>query len=556
MSSDLSMKMISSLDKCFLDDSVESKREKNEFIMFRNERLSFQVVCRYNNGATPILRQWSVKLGGALAKYATVRIVDNVPNKYPTYAQQPKGEFIRTEPGLYPDLLRPLIYPDEVALPYGQTHALWIDIELPEGFAAGEYDISVRVKGNVLKLGEVTEEVAGRVRVLSAELPKQRLRHTEWFYTDCIADYYHCKVFSERHWKLIEAFLRTAVRNGVNMILTPVFTPELDTYVGGERTTTQLVDIELTADGKYLFGFDKLGRWIDLCLDVGVEYFEIPHFFSQWGAKATPKIIVKVNGKRKKYFGWHTDSMGDEYADFLSQFIPALINEFKKRGIDNKLYFHISDEPSLPQLEQYMGCKERVEKYLEGYNIIDALSHFEFYSTGALKKPVPGTRHAMPFIEAKVPDLWVYYCGGGIEGVSDRSISMPLRRTRMLGVQLYYYKIEGFLHWGYNFYNSFRSYSVLDPYGNPDGGYFTPSGDCFLVYPGEDGRAWESLRLNALREAMDDIRALTLYEEKFGREETEKLILENTNGVMTFTDYPTDEDYLPRLRERIAKAFL
>ena len=71
----------------------------------------------------------------------------------------------------------------------------------------------------------------------------------------------------------------------------------------------------------------------------------------------------------------------------------------------------------------------------------------------------------------------------------------------MLGVQLYYYNIEGFLHWGYNFYNSCRSHAVLDPYGYPDGGFFTPSGDCFLVYPGQDGTAWESLRLNALREA-------------------------------------------------------
>ena len=42
----LQMKMISSLEKCFLDDSVESKPAKNSFIMFANEKLSFQVVYR------------------------------------------------------------------------------------------------------------------------------------------------------------------------------------------------------------------------------------------------------------------------------------------------------------------------------------------------------------------------------------------------------------------------------------------------------------------------------------------------------------------------------
>ncbi len=544
----LEMKLVSSLEKCFHDDPIKSKREKKQFVMFRNERLAFQVMYRAENPIVDIQRWCPIRLGGALAKYATVRLVGNVPNVYPTYGQEPGGEFIRTEPGLYPDLLRPLIYPDAVSLPHAQTHALWIEIELPEGFAAGTYDISVAI----LLKEEVLGEVSGKVRVVDAELPKQMLIHTEWFYTDCIANYYHTEAFSEKHWQYIENFMKTAVRNGINMILTPIFTPELDTYVGGERLTTQLVDIEL-ADGKFTFGFEKLHRWIDLCLKCGVEYFEIPHFFTQWGAKAAPKIIVKVNGQDEKYFGWHSDSMGEEYAAFLAQFIPAVVGEFKKRGLDQRCFFHVSDEPKPEQLEQYSRCKNLIAQHLEGYPIIDALSDFEFYSKGVLDKPVPNTRGAMPFIEAGVEGLWVYYCGGGKAGVSDRSIAMPSARTRMLGVQLYYYNIEGFLHWGYNFYNSCHSRAVLDPFGYPDGGFFTPAGDCFLVYPGTDGQAWESLRLNALREAMDDIRALRLYEEKFGRAATEKLILKGTDGTLDFIHYPTDPDYLINLRERIAK---
>ncbi|MBQ7089847.1 MAG: hypothetical protein IJN82_01885, partial [Clostridia bacterium] len=295
----LQMKIISSLEKCFIHDRVETFIEKNRFMMFRNERLSFQVAYRAENPELNIQRWCPIKLEGALAKYAKVRLVGNVPNVYPTYGVEPGGEFITTEPGLYPDLLRPLIYPNAVSLPHGQTHALWIDIELPEGFAAGEYDLSLSIFLKEELLGKVT----AAVRVVDAELPKQDLIHTEWFYTDCIANYYHTKAFSEKHWQYIENFIKTAAKNGINMILTPIFTPELDTYIGGERLTTQLVDIEL-ADGKYTFGFEKLHRWIDLCLKHGVEYFEIPHFFTQWGATAAPKIIVKVNGRKRKYFGW------------------------------------------------------------------------------------------------------------------------------------------------------------------------------------------------------------------------------------------------------------
>ena len=68
------------------------------------------------------------------------------------------------------------------------------------------------------------------------------------------------------------------------MLLTPIFTPPLDTAVGGERTTVQLIDIVQDADGSYKFDWSRLKRWCDLCLRNGIKYLEIPHLFTQWGA--------------------------------------------------------------------------------------------------------------------------------------------------------------------------------------------------------------------------------------------------------------------------------
>lgn len=548
----LKMRTVSSLEKCFWDQPIEEIPEKRRFYMFQNERLSFQVVYRTEHPIDRIERHCPITLSGALAPYATVRAVGNILNMYPANNVPYEGELLRTEPGAYPDLLRPLPYGHAVSLPNGQTLALWVDIELPEGFSAGCYDFSLSISSRSAVLGRVDCEIT----VAGASLPKQKLIHTEWFYTDCIANYYHEKPFSESHWRHIEAFMKTAVRNGINMILTPVFTPELDTRVNGERLTTQLVDITLDEDGTYRFGFDKLGRFIDLALKLGVAYFEIPHFFTQWGAKAAPKIVVKVKGRRKKLFGWHTPSTSPEYADFLSQFLPSLVGYFKSRGVDRRCYYHVSDEPSASALEHYAACKNLIAPYLTGYPIIDAMSNLEFYQKGVLEKPVPNTRSAMQFIEAGVEDLWVYHCGSGYKGVSDRSLAMPTRRTRAIGVQWYRYRIAGFLHWGYNFYNTWLSIAPLDPYQSPEGAYFNPTGDAFLVYPGTDGTAWESIRLNALREAVDDMRALTLYEERFGREAAEALLMEDAGGELTFLRYPTRDDYYIGLREKIVKAFL
>lgn len=542
--SKIQMRILSSLERCYLDERIENKAPKNSFLMFQNETLSFQVA--YTNEEIEKIAYLPVKLSGELAPYATAREVVSLPVAFPMARVFDDGKYERTEPGLYPDLLRPIHYNGKIPVPEGQLHALWIDITLPSDFNEGNYSLTVAIGDS---------EAQATVRVLKAVLPKQSLIRTEWFYTDCLAEHYHVRAFSEKHWKIIENFLRAATKNGINMILTPVFTPELDTYVGGERMTTQLVDITVQADGSYTFDFKKLERWIDLCLACGVEYFEIPHFFTQWGAEHAPKFIATVQGRKKRIFGWESDAMGKEYADFLAAFIPALLAVFDARGLGDKMYFHVSDEPKLASLAHYKRCRELIGQHLKDRPIIDALSDYDFWESGALKKPIPAIKHIAPFLENQVPNLWAYYCGAGdTAGCTNRYISMPLSRARILGVQLWLYHIEGFLHWGYNFYHNRYSHDYVDPFGSTDGEYFAPGGDTYLVYPGNDGEAWESMRLNALREAMDDMRALTLCESIRGREFTEQLVRDCAGGTLTFKEYPLQADFFIQLREKIASA--
>lgn len=164
------------------------------------------------------------------------------------------------------------------------------------------------------------------------------------------------------------------------MLLTPVFTPPLDTAVGGERRTVQLVDVTVTKEG-YQFGYEKLERWVEVCKRCGIVYYEISHLFSQWGASMAPKIMGIRDGRQVQLFGWETDAAGPEYGDFLHQFLRSLRGELEKLGISQNTYFHISDEPDKSQFESYKAARKLVEKDLEGYEIIDAISDYDFYNS-------------------------------------------------------------------------------------------------------------------------------------------------------------------------------
>ena len=556
-----------SLEKVFPDQRPEAWKEGEKLCILKGETPALQLVYyRKPGGAYPAPPRFHCEVTGVPAQ-ARLREVELVPSAFPCF-ERADDNYLTRSPGLFPDLLKPCT--DGWITPRaGQYRALWIDFPDTAQVPAGEYRVEIRLtlqtegmqgNGQSWCLDEKQKEalkleapLSITLKVSEESLPGQSLIHTEWFHADCVADYYHAEVFGEEHWKALENQIALAAELGINMLLTPVFTPPLDTAVGTERTTVQLVDISEEDDG-YRFDFSRLERWCALCRKYGIAYLEMPHLFTQWGAEATPKILVRANGQVEKRFGWHVPADSPAYRIFLQDFLPALQEKLQELGYDrNHVCFHISDEPSEAHLESYAKAKKMTEGLLDGWMVIDALSDYAFYERGLVEHPVPANNHIQPFADHGVPDLWTYYCcAQGVE-VPNRFFSMPSARNRIMGVLMYLYEIKGFLHWGYNFYNSGFSRKHIDPFYDTHADYSFPSGDAFLVYPGPDGEAYSSLRAQVQLEGLQDLRALQKLEEKIGRERVLELIYEEQNRPFTFRNYPADAGWLYRLRERIAE---
>ena len=544
----LASRIISSLDKCFLHSMPEDFTELKQISALRGERLSFQYVCRNTSPDAPHRLRCAVSLEGDLTERATVRTVEHTPSQMPVYPppRVSDEDYLTKEPGLFPDRLEPA---DACGVPIcsHQTRALWITVDIPADAAAGEHILTLTVSHG----GQVIDSAALTVTVIAATLPEQSMLVTQWFHCDCLADYYRVPVFSEEHWRIIENFARTAVKNGINTLLTPLFTPPLDTAIGHERPTVQLVGVTKVGD-KYSFDYSLLDRWIDMCDRVGIKRFEINHLFTQWGAAAAPKIMARVDGEYRRIFGWDTPAAEGEYPAFLRIFLSDFIAHMRARGDDKRCIFHISDEPNAKNIQQYTASRATVIDLLEGYTVMDALSNPTFWEQGVVKTPVVSTHNIHSFIDAGVPDLWAYYCCIQSAPISNRFFAMPGARTRCIGLQFYKYNIVGFLQWGYNFYYDQGSYSLVDPYSDSTGNYFAPSGDTYSVYPAPDGTAYESLRIAQFYDALQDVRALALCEKLCGREAT-LAALESLCGEIRFDRCICDSAKMIAVRETINK---
>lgn len=488
-----------------------------------------------------------VRFEGPLAHAIGVQRVGYVPVilDYPTDGD----DYYEIRPEkLYPDVLE-AVDPRRLNSAPGYNQTLLLTVTDDDTIPVGDTVVRVRF----LAEWKPAAECEFVIRKLAARLPEQKCLSTCWMHYDSFIVHHNVRLFTKEFYRVFASYLDAARYSGQNMILVPLFTPAFDTEMGQERRTAQLLDIREDEDGGFHFDFTAMHAFIDFVMARGMKYLEMPPLFTQWGANHAPKIMVRSKGGRlRRRFGWETDSLSEEYRRFLTALLPALVAELRARGLEEVTFFHVSDEPKPHQKERYYACKEMVMPLLGNCKTLDACGDIAFAGRSPREYAVPLETKLREFSEAGVRPLCTYFCGGPRDGYyPNRLLSMPLPRLVVLGAALYRYDIDLFLHWGFNFYNTFVSRREITPYGNTDCDVRYPGGDGFIVYPDYGGRgARMSLRLLATREMFRLSRILYLLEEKMGREET--LALLDSEGVLDINVYPRKDGWLDTLLLHLA----
>ena len=540
----IGFKLVSSLVKVLSDTEPEHYPSACPISLLQGEVFSLQAAYCLKEEVKGNLPFANIDIACDLK--VTVRQVFNVPVRFPKFLDSDE-HYLHSDSKLYPDLLRSIHSSGQIRLYPNQWDSLWLDVEAGPESKPGIYTLSVVMKD---ENGQALAQDELHIELLPQELPRQKLIHTRWLHADSLAVYYQVPMFSIEHNRILRNYIALAAKRGVNMILTPIHTPPLDTAVGTERLTAQLVDVFVTPLG-YNFKFSKLRDFITMCRHEGIKYFEMAHLFTQWGGLHAPKIMGIKDGSYTQLFGWQTDALDPEYVKFLSAYLPALTKELEYMDVLDHCYFHITDEPGIKDCEQYRKLVNIVKPLIGNAKIIDALSDVECLEGVEGVIPVPATNHLEAFADLALHERWTYYCVGQHRDVSNTFIAMPAHRTRILGVQLYLSRMTGFLHWAYNFYFSQYAIHPIDPYLNTDCSGFAPAGDAFQVYPGEGGQPEESLRLMLFLHAMQDLRALSYLEKLSSREEVEALIHQGLPAPITMKVYPREEAWLLCLRHRV-----
>ncbi|MBO5286036.1 MAG: DUF4091 domain-containing protein [Clostridia bacterium] len=521
----ITLKTVSYLEKIM--PYSEPKEIESRNVVFKNGKLHFQIAMHND---TPWLN-WcnTLRIDGDLKDNVTVRTVEliagtNVPHEYDDY-------YLSHDVGVFPDLLKPL---DNlgISIPGKGWKSVWITVDNLENVNAGIYPLTFTlINCEGVEHGSITYEV----EVLDEVLPELTLPVTNWMHYDCISEKHNVELFTDGFYDIFDKYLSKYTEFGNTMLLVPLFTPPLDTAVGFERQTAQLIDITVKGD-EYEFNFEPLHRFIDFILARGVKYLEFSHLFTQWGGKFCPKIVANVNGKVERIFGWKDDSDGERYTAFLTAFLPKLVEKINEWGIKDISYFHLTDEPNINNIEKYTYCRNIVKKFIGDIPTMDALSDYEFYKKGLVDIPVSCINHYQDFADNNVENVFAYYCCNPTnQYYCNRFLNMPLQRARVCGFALYQTNAKGFLHWGFNYYNTNLSLEKFNPYEDSSLAGSYPAGDGYIVYPTKDDLLYSN-RAYAIADGFNDYRLCKKCESIIGREETKKIL--SSYGFESYNVYP------------------
>ncbi len=290
--------------------------------------------------------------------------------------------------------------------------------------------------------------------------------------------------------------------------------------------------------------FTFVEKYVDFMMkNVPVKRFAVRSIIASVNGDVLPMIdydgkVINVRYKTPEAEAW------------LYAYFNGIYKFFEKKGILGMLQFRLQDEPHYTDCWIWareicrraapgVKCGEPLDEHPSGLGL---QGHIDTYIP-RINVYEPGADY-YDRMRAEGKELWVYSCCFPEEAWwLNKFIDHPHVHSRLMSWACYKRKIQGFLHWGYNYW------SETSLYGTSPSARF--KGDGFIVYyDKENNRVTPSTRLLATAEGIVEYELLKIVEKK-NPAEAEAI---SAGLTRSFTDYDDDPDDVEFAHIRLLQA--
>lgn len=365
-------------------------------------------------------------------------------------------------------------------VPSGGRFALYLCAEASAETTPGEYTGTLRITGS----GRETRiPVCCRVHMpLVPALSDSRLGMLNFFDYDGLASQHKTVKGSDGYWETYRQYVRAQIALRCTHILLP---PGKALYR----------DDVLTG-----FDFSMAERAGRIALEEGAVRLcggHIAHWHEWDDAEYYP--------------GWDQNtgiSTPEGYLQ-LRLYFTKWAQVIRKNGWENCMTQALADEPQTHNDKTYRILAAICRKFLPDVPIIDAVETVNLGGGIDIWVPKQDTyekwKNEYETLQAAGEEMWFYTCAFPAGPAMNRSMDLPLTVSRLVLWMGALYRLSGFLHWGFNYYTGT---DIWHSACCPHKGALLPAGDAHIVYPGDDGTPWRSMRFEAQRGGAEDYELL------------------------------------------------
>ncbi len=413
----------------------------------------------------------------------------------------PPNDKLNPVSGFYPD---PIFDTAFVDVPHFTTQPIWLSVNIPTGTPAGDYTGLLTIQG-IIDGKTISLNRKFTVRVYDVTISKTSLLVTNWFGLDKnqlmkLSGGKDSVEFSGGYWKWLQVVAKKMKEYHQNVIMTPVF----------GLTTFNMIN------QTYHFEFSRLDRFIQTFADAGtlarIEGSHLGGRMGNWYAQFGVYVPTLVNDSLR----WKHLPVSDSAAqNFYTQFMPALLAHLREKGWENIYLQHICDEPEPGNEKSYAEIAAYMKTLVPSLKIMEAVHSHGVNNTVDVWVPQLDFYDSNYVFykerQAAGAEVWFYTCLSPQGGYANRFIELPLIKTRLLHWINFRFGATGYLHWGWDFWND----NCLEESSGiiPEAGFVMPGGDAFITYPAK-GKILSSIRLEAMRDGIEDYELLKMLEQK------------------------------------------
>lgn len=474
----------------------------------RGESESFQVVVIPNKDLKNV--RWEIQNSGFESGNIRVQPVGYVYVEHPI-----KPTFIKGYPQKE---LKAEWWPDPLfstwtkieEMKAGVISPIWVTIDVPQKIKPGGYKFII----TFCAPGSGKANITVNLKVWDFELPdRPHLKTSFWYATYQLNDYY--PEISDI-WEIEKKFLIMALNNRITPVTHQASYPGNDVVKFGFDPETK----------KYNFDFTGIKKRLALILDgngkKGNLFDILPH------AAHGQRLLVDIKDKKKRIT---LEPFTKEYEDFIIQYISAWEKFVNENGWKEFAYISYTDEPgekswgaikwidsimrkNFPELRNYSAINHQPSVHALKNNIDIIIPGFFSNFTSANLKDFEE-------LQRENKGLWGYICW------KTACIDFEAIDHRIWPWICWKYDLKGFLYWGIMNWSAAggpvknKEMFIREPGKRwPLQAKWEPmdfkkgvSGDGYLMYPSPSGEPWSSIRLETIRDGIEDYEYFCLLRE-------------------------------------------